>query len=455
TNPPTFTLDVFKGDTTYRVTDDSAPVAVVVSGSDTFAMAWGGTDEDSIESMAQTSDGGYITTGKSQSNLSGVNDMFIAKYDSNLNLTWNNTWGGTSEDRANSIKQTSDGGYIVAGWTYSFGVGGWDSFLVKYDSSGNVVWNKTWGGPGMDRADSVAQTADGGYIVSGTYAINGGDSYIAKYDSDGNIVWNKTWGGSEFDEGSSVIQTSDNGYMVTGTTNSFGGGYMQLFLIKYDSDGNMSWNNVYSGLDYTSSESIVQTSDGGYAIAGSVSGSGVNAGGCDTLLAKFNSSGNLTWDAAWGSEGDDSANSVVQTSDGGFAITGNTTLFDEYDMIIIKYDSGGVISWKNTFGNTSDDTNEDGNSIVQTIDGGYTIGGHTDLMGAQGIDSLMVKFSSSGTISGCPAQICQTPAGVTSSPSGTTMSPSATITTPSITATAPSATIGTISGTATTVVSPQ
>jgi hypothetical protein len=184
---------------------------------------------------------------------------------------WTKTFGGSDEDRAYSVQQTSDGGYIIAGYTDSYGAGYNDVWLVKADSSGNMAWNKTFGGSGYDAGQSVQQTSDGGCIVAGyTYSYGAGynDVWLIKTDSSGNMAWNKTFGGSDYDIGYSVQQTSDGGYVVAGETYSYGAGSADVWLIKTDSSGNMAWNKTFGGSDYDIGYSVQQTLDGGCIVAG-------------------------------------------------------------------------------------------------------------------------------------------------------------------------------------------
>jgi len=206
-----------------------------------FAKTFGGSDYDAAYSIQQTSDGGYIVAGVTASFGTGDEDVFLLKTDASGNLQWAETFGGVYFDVAYSVQQTSDGGYIVAGYTYSFGAGSYDVFLLKTDASGNLQWAKTFGGSGGDYAWSVQQTSDGGYIVAGfTGSFGaGGDVFLLKTDASGNLQWAKTFGGSDYDRTYSVQQTIDGGYIVAGRTSSFGAGGYDAFLLKTDANGNI------------------------------------------------------------------------------------------------------------------------------------------------------------------------------------------------------------------------
>jgi hypothetical protein len=201
-----------------------------------WTKTYGGTGWDEASSVQQTSDGGYIVAGYAGG------DIFLIKTDASGNIQWAKTYGGTYSEWASSVQQTSDGGYIVAGRTYSFGAGLDDIFLIKTDANGNIQWAKTYGGTNYDYAYSVQHTSDGGYIVAGStesFGAGGWDIFLIKTDANGNIIWAKTYGGTDWDFASSVQQTSDGGYIVAGYTLSFGAGLHDIFLIKTDANGNI------------------------------------------------------------------------------------------------------------------------------------------------------------------------------------------------------------------------
>jgi hypothetical protein len=210
----------------------------------TFAKTYGGTGYDHAFSVQQTSDGGYIVAGTTNSFYAGGHhyDVFLIKTDANGNVQWAKTYGGTDDEGARFVQQTSDGGYIVAGTTGSFGPGGYPLFLIKTDANGNVQWAKTYGGIHWDEARSVQQTSDGGYIVAGwvsSYGAGNRDFFLVKTDANGDIQWAKTYGGAGVDEVFSFQQTSDGGYIVVGYTTSFGAGRGDFFLIKTDANGDI------------------------------------------------------------------------------------------------------------------------------------------------------------------------------------------------------------------------
>jgi len=251
---------------------------------------------------------------------------------------WERTYGGSDDDEGYSVAQTSDGGYIVAGRTRSFGAGEYDVYLVKTDGLGDTIWTRTYGGGGEDLGYSVALTSDGGYIVAGyTGSFGaGGDVYLVKTDAVGDTILTRTYGGSSDDWGYSVAQTSDGGYIVAGRTASFGAGGYDVYLVKTDGLGDTLWTRTYGGSDDDYGYSVAQTSDGGYIVSGGTRFFG--AGSWDFYLVKTDAVGDTIWTRTYGGSGNDHGNSVAQTSDGGYIVAGVTAAGDVY---LVKTDSLG------------------------------------------------------------------------------------------------------------------
>jgi hypothetical protein len=236
----TYVSSMTETQASYRVFDNAD-----AGSQTTFVKSWGGTGNETGASVVQTSDGGYAMTGQTFLTDTTNGDMYITKYTSSGTLSWSKTWGGSGSDISNSIIQTSDGGYALTGVTASYGAGGQDMFIVKYNSSGTLSWSKTWGGTGNDAGDSIIQTSDGGYAISGltgSYGAGGNDVVIAKYTSTGTLSWSRTWGGSGSEWSIDIIQTSDGGYAAIGktSTTSFSAGGSDMFIAKYNSSGSIA-----------------------------------------------------------------------------------------------------------------------------------------------------------------------------------------------------------------------
>ena len=189
------------------------------------------------------------------------------KIDANGNVLWTKNYGGAGDDRGLYLQQTSDGGYIIAGNTTSFGAGGWDAYVIKTDASGNLQWTRTFGGTGEDYSCYVEQTGDGGYIVmgnTGSFGAGGQDVWLLKLDSSGTLLWANTYGGTgtegqHWDTKGQI--TPDGGFIISSHTTSFGAGLADVWLIRTDSIGNVLWSKTYGGADNDLSRSIRQTDD--------------------------------------------------------------------------------------------------------------------------------------------------------------------------------------------------
>jgi uncharacterized delta-60 repeat protein len=313
------------------------------SGNVIWTKTIGGSFDDFALSITQSSDGGYVVAGETYSFGAGFRDFYLVKLDSSGNVVWTKTIGGSDNDVANSIIQSSDGGYVVAGYTESFGSGSADFYVVKLDSSGNVQWTKTIGGSLTDVASSIIQSSDGGYVVAGytqSFGAGGSDMYVVKLDSSGNVQWTKTIGGLSDDVALSIIQSSDGGYVVAGNT---GGGVYDFYVVKLDSSGNVIWTKTISGRNLDFAYSIIRSSDGGYVVAGFTYS--FDTGTLEMYVVKLDSSGNVIWTKTIVGLSDDYARSIIQSSDGGYVVAGWTYSFGagQADFYVVKMDANGNV----------------------------------------------------------------------------------------------------------------
>ena len=350
-----------------------------------WEKTFGGTGDDYGYSVQQTTDGGYIITGTTESFGNGGSDVYLIKTDVNGDSLWTKTFGGIDSDRGHSIQQTTDGGYIITGSTTSFGNGGFDVYLIKTDGSGNEQWTKTFGGTNGDEGFSVQQTTGGGYIITGyTVSFLGSrDVYLIKTDGNGDSLWTKTFGGTDHTVGGrSVQQTTDGGFIITGHKNFI------VYLMKTDGNGDSLWTKTFGGIgDW--GFSVQQTTDGGYIITGNITSFG--NGGSDVYLIKTDGNGDSLWTKTFG--GTDhtvGGRSVQQTTDGGFIITGHKNFI----VYLMKTDGNGDSLWTKTFGGIGDW----GFSVQQTTDGGYIITGDTESFGNGYKDVYLIKTDGNGNI---------------------------------------------------------
>jgi predicted secreted protein len=374
----------------------SVVVCPCASAATMWDKTFGGAASDTAKGETeQTSDGGYAILGETMSFGAGSWDFWLIKTDSEGNMQWNQTYGGTADDQSGDMCLTSDGGYALAGYTSSFGAGGRDFWLVKTDAAGNPLWNQTYGGTGVETANHVAQTADGGYALAGytsSFGAGGNDFWLVKTDGNGNMQWNQTYGGTGSEGGIDVLQTGDGGYALTGSTDSFGAGGLDVWLIKTDASGNMQWNKTYGGTAADYGQCLAQSSDGGYVIGGVVSSYG--AGSADFWLLKTDGSGNMLWNQTYGGTGNDGSTHFIQTADGGYAICGYAAGSNQ-DAGLFKTDSAGNLQWNQTYGGTG---TEVAYALLQTSDGGYLLTINTNSFGAGGQDVWLVKTNESGVV---------------------------------------------------------
>jgi len=343
---------------------------------------------DEAKNIVQTTDGGYAIAGYTQNNSNY--DALVIKLDDSGNQMWIKTFNGIANqnDMAKSILQTMDGCYVVAGYTTNNNSSEYDAWVIKLDKNGNTIWNKSFNGTanGTDIANDIIQTRDGGYVVAGcTYnQLNGflsDDFWIIKLDASGNKIWDKTFGNerNQSDEAYSIVQTADGGYTVTGYT------YINnrdVWVIKLDSVGNQIWSKTFNGSangdDY--SYDIIQTTEGGYVVAG-MTNDFYDTSTCGAWIIKLGNDGNKVWDKTFnGVANRDFATGIAQTTDGGYAICGITNksnINGWTDVLLIKLNASGNKTWDKTFSGTTND-HDGAYSILQTTDGGYALSGFTD-----------------------------------------------------------------------------
>ena len=366
-----------------------------------WEKCYGGNGVNSPYSVKQTIDGGFIIVGETSStngfitNNYGGYDCWVIKTNNIGTVEWQKTLGGSNYDQAKCVQQTTDGGYIFIGMTSSnnFDVtghyGNFDVWVVKLNNLGVIEWQKAFGGSSSDFGQSIQQTSDGGYIFCGkTNSTNGAvttaqGGWVVKLNNLGVIVWQKNIGG--FSSSMESIQnTSDGGYIVSGYSSGPLGSDDYL-IAKLDSLGNIQWQKYFGGTADDRASSVQQTSDGGYIVVGSTNSSNTNVtannGSWDYWVIKLNNLGDLQWEKALGGSSHDFAESLQQTSDGGYVVCGYTSSTNgmitgnhgDVDFWIVKLNSLGFVSWQKTLGGTITDW---GRSIQQTTDGGFIVTGN-------------------------------------------------------------------------------
>jgi len=358
-----------------------------------FGQGWektfGGNNEEDSKSVQQTSDGGYIVCGRTESFGNGDDDIYLIKTDSQGNSLWTKTYGGNSDDIGSCVQQTNDGGYIICGITLSSG-NDMDIYLIKTDGNGIELWNNTFGGTSWEEGNSVQQTTDGGYIITGK---KGGDVYLIKTDGNGDSLWTNTYNNipNSFSEGNFIQQTTVGDLVICGVVETFSPiDRRYVYLIKTDGNGIQQWYQTYSNPVYNNTGmEFKETSDGGYIITGETD--------TDVYLIKTDGNGDSLWTKTFGGSDEEKGNSIQQTTDGGYIICGETESFGngDEDVYLIKTDGNGDSLWTRTFGGSGE---ENGNSVQQTTDGGYIISGRTYSFGSGDGDVYLIKTDGNGNI---------------------------------------------------------
>jgi len=352
----------------------------------------------------QTSDGGYIITGYSGPG-SGDWDLLLLKLNSDGSVSWARLFGGSNDDAGKSLVISTDGGYAVAGHTLSYGAGNYDLFVLKVSSGGSFQWAKALGGTGGDKAQSIIQTTDGGYLVAGyAYISTNTQAVLVKLNSNGSFGWAKHYGGSNADLFTCVIRTADGGYAAVGVTLTSS---RDVLVVKTSSDGSVQWAKAYGGSYEDLGLSIVQASDGTYYVAGSVFGlSGSGIYNADFLLMKLNTDGTIAWSKVLEQSGSvDTAVSVILLSDGSLLLAGKTTMGAGYrDILLAKFSSSGTLQGTATIGGTGWESWyewEGSRAISPASDGRYLITGNTGTSGPGFQNILFFKVGTNLSYSDC------------------------------------------------------
>ncbi len=375
---------------------------------------YGGSLRDWARSIRQTVDGGYIVAGYSESvdgdvtTNNGDWDFWVLKLDELGELEWENSYGGSSSDQASEIWQTTDGGYIVVGASTSTdgdvsgNNGGEDVWVVKLNATGGILWEQNYGGVDNDRAETVQQTTDGGYIVagysesqSGDVADNYGnfDYWMLKLDATGNLVWEKNYGGSGADFAYSVTEALDGGFVVAGssistdTDVSNNNGLYDYWIIKTDVNGTLEWEANFGGEAEERAYHVAPASDGGYIIGGYTFSVGIdvgdNNGGTDYWILKIDANGNFQWENTFGGAATETAFGLQEAFDGGYILAGYALSSDgdvsanygNEDYWLVKLSVDGFLQWEKNFGGTDRDR---AYALRQSSDGGYIMVGYSE-----------------------------------------------------------------------------
>lgn len=368
-----------------------------------FNTTFGGSLNESFKAITKSANGGYAVLGHAQSNDGDIAlktntsfDFWVVKYNRNNGIEWQKNFGGSGDDRGQSIVATTDGGYAILGATNSVdgdvseSFGNTDFWVVKLNARGDVSWERSFGFSGIDGGTKLIQTSNGGFLLVGVLDVTasngqgntktssakrhaGGDYWAIKLNPNGAVEWSKFYGGSFTDTPHDVIQTSDNGFLIVGSSDSNdvditnNKGSYDFWVVKIAPDGTKLWEKSYGGSEIDEARGIVSTGDGHYIIVGDTRSNDEdvtdNNGAADIFVIKIDNIGNVIWRKSFGGMSFDSARSISNTSDGGFIISGSSRSSDgniatnkgQNDALVIKLDNTGNLEWQHTFGGSNID----------------------------------------------------------------------------------------------------
>ncbi len=398
-----------------------------------FAKAYGETNVDSANALIQVDDGSYITAGYTNNFGCVGNDVLISKYSNNGTLIWSKTWGGDGDDKAVSLVSTANGDIVITGNTNSFGAGNYDIFLIKYTTDGNLLWYKTWGGSGVDNGTSVIKMQDSSITLTGyteSYGSRFRDAVIIKFSNNGDLLWSRTWGGLNNEIAYDITETADNSIIIAGSTSSYSGSE-DAFISKFTNNGTLVWSRIYGDAGIDKISSIITTKDGGMASVGQ--SDGYSGGNNDVLMSRYTLDGELIWSKTWGDIYYDYGYSIVQKNDGGFYVAGSTyyAANTNDEIFITNLDVNGAVLWHKLVGiggYSSDYTR----AIINTIDGGFALTGSVFSYSPGTVDVWLIKYMPNGLIRNCTSTICKNSTAAAVNRSITTSRVNATSTSPSV-----------------------
>jgi hypothetical protein len=356
---------------------------------------YGGARDDGGLAVAVTSDGGFVVAGFTASSGAGDSDVYVIRTDGSGKTLWTRTCGGSGPDVAYSIQPTRDGGYIVAGSTSSFGGGGLDAYLVKLNAEGETAWTRTYGGTQEDVASAVRQTPDDGFIIAGWTFIAGPQVYegwLVKTDANGDTVWTRTFGGTNDDKFLAVEPAYGGGFIAVGYTASFGAGNYDFWFVKTDDDGNVEWTRTHGGDLSDQAFAVCQTRDSSFVAAGI--SSSFRQGRDDAFVVRVSRTGDSLWARSFGTTGLDFAHSVCQNSDGDLYLAGASDSRDgTLDAWLFKTDIDGDIYWAVAFG---EDGLDQARSVQALSDNGCIMAGTSNSDGAGKRDVMLIRTDTHG-----------------------------------------------------------
>ncbi|MEM6833616.1 MAG: hypothetical protein AAF562_08345 [Pseudomonadota bacterium] len=363
-----------------------------------FKIEWertfGGADWDSAYDVITTADGGFLVAGQTASKGAGKADVWVIKLDNSGKLLWDRAFGGNRRDGANGIAATADGGFLIVGHTWSKGAGEADIWAIKIDSTGNLLWDQTFGGAGREYASRVITASDGGFAILGSTrstGAGGDDVWVIRTDSKGNKIWDRTFGTNFSDTALGITKTVDKGFLIAGNFPPDGSLISNVKMIKIDGTGKSQWETKLAFRDFADqfAYDVSAGKDSGFLVSGWTTL--LNKAFRHLWVVKLDQSGNQIWNRAYDRNGNSNGQGVLTTSDGGIFVAADITHRDsrEGNVRILKLDRSGNPLWNRTFGGSADDRVR---RMISTPDGGLLFTGWTESKGAGKTDMWVIKL---------------------------------------------------------------
>jgi uncharacterized delta-60 repeat protein len=364
----------------------------------TFEEVYGNLyDRDGFD-VVPTDDGGYLIVGFTTNDVFNDTDVLILKVNSTGALLSTKTYGGALPDNAYSILKAADGNYFVLGYSQSYGGGDYDTYLLKINSSGDTLWTRTYGSYGNEQGKEIVPTSDGNYMMVGYtngLASSNYNAYLTKIDINGNEIWSKQYGGGAYEAGASVKQCADGGFIMLGQTFSYGQGDSDAYVVKTNSSGDTVWTKTFGGAHYDEGAFTIENTDGSFMFV--VRDSSAGFGDVDIRIVKTTGTGSVIWDRNYGGDKKDTGKMIQKTSDGNFIVAGHSRSFgwQTPNMWLLKLNQSGDTIWTRNYGGFD---HEHCYVARETSDGGFIAVGKTESFSSVN-EVMLLKLNSIGTLS--------------------------------------------------------
>ena|GEM_PF-2969220 len=368
-----------------------------------FNKVFGGPQDEHATSVVQARDGGYVFSGYTYSYGAGKSDVWVMKVNAQGNEVWRKYFGGSDHDWPNDLIEADDGSLVLAGYTFDRKTKSNKAWIFRLESDGELRWSKTYGGAKGDEAKAIIQTSDGGFAITGfSYSFSRGasDIWVLRLDGRGTELWQKNLGGKGEEHGHDIIETKSGNLIVVGYTRSYGNGKKDLLVMKLDNLGGGVWRKNFGGAENEEANAVLETPEGDIVVTGWTGSQG--QGKLDAYILKMDKQGDLKWQLTHGSAGNDVLHDIALTPDKGYVMAGTSTSFGQsgqHEMWMLKLNRDGSDGWQKKSSAPKDDF---AYAVASTRDGGYIVAGASESYGQGASDMWILKMNGQGNIEAKP-----------------------------------------------------